>query len=326
MESLVRNPKGNGVGLYLDLPLGSHPGGYDTYRWRELFALDSSTGAPPDPLAEQGQNWGFPPMRPEMLRKQGFRYHVDCIRHHLRVASALRIDHVMGFHRLYWVPHGMPASQGVYVRYPAEEFYAILSLESHRHKATIVGEDLGTVPPYVRRTMSRHGLHRMYVLPFQVRTKNLTVSRPRPDAVAALNTHDMPPFAAYWQGLDIQKRREMGFLNAKSERQERSQRRLAKSILVRLLRSQHLLSRADDVREVLDASLAWLSDSPSSLVLVNLEDLWQEMGYQNMPGTTNEHPNWCRKSRHSIEEFSKMPQVLDVLRLVDRLRVEGGSQ
>lgn len=323
MESLARNARSNEVGLYLDLPLGSHPEGYDTYRWRELFALDASTGAPPDPLAEQGQDWGFPPMHPEKLREQGYEYYVNCVRHHLRVASALRIDHVMGFHRLYWIPDGIPASQGVYVRYPADEFYAILSLESHRYKATIVGEDLGTVPPYVRRAMSRHGLHRMYVLPFQVRVKDHAVSRPRSDSVAALNTHDMPPFTSYWQGLDIQKRREMGFLTARAERQERARRRLAKSILSRFLRNQQPSDAPDDAQATLKACLAWLSNSAAPLVLVNMEDLWQETEYQNMPGTADEHPNWRRKCRHSIEELDNMPEVVETLQLVDSLRRGG---
>src|SRR5690606_27044500 len=138
--------RARGQRLYLDLPLGVHPAGYDVWSRRELFAGGASAGSPPDAFFSLGQNWGFPPLRPDALRETGHAYVIDVLRATLRHAGMLRIDHVMALHRLFWIPAGMEARDGVYVRYPAEELYAVHCLESARHAAVIVGEDLGTVP------------------------------------------------------------------------------------------------------------------------------------------------------------------------------------
>ena len=132
IESVSEKAREKGVQLYLDLPLGVHPDGYDVWRERGAFILDASAGAPPDAVFTRGQEWKFPPLHPERIREQGYRYVIAYLRHHLRQAGILRIDHVMGLHRLFCIPNGMEASQGVYLRYPAEELYAILALESHR--------------------------------------------------------------------------------------------------------------------------------------------------------------------------------------------------
>jgi 4-alpha-glucanotransferase len=136
-----------GPGLYLDFPLGVHRLGYDPWRYRGTFVTDASGGAPPDAVFTQGQNWAFPPLHPELIRAQGYRYLIECLRRQLAYATFLRIDHVMSLHRLYWIPNGWLARDGVYVRYRPDELYAILCLESHRHRASIVGENLGTVRP-----------------------------------------------------------------------------------------------------------------------------------------------------------------------------------
>ena len=128
-----------------------------------LSLLSASGGAPPDGLFVKGQDWGFPPLHPEAMRRQGYRYYIDCVRHHMALASMLRIDHVMGLHRAFWVPEGFNAADGLYVHHPAEEYYAILSLESHRQRTQIVGENLGTVPFYVNEAMERHDILGMHV-------------------------------------------------------------------------------------------------------------------------------------------------------------------
>ena len=155
------------VRLYFDLPVGSSGNSYDVWRERDVFATQLSVGAPPDALFSLGQDWGFPPMHPDKLRQQGYRYYRAIIGNLLRYGRVLRMDHVMGLHHMYCVPRGMDARHGVYVRFPAEEMYAILSLESHRHRALIVGEDLGTVPGYVHTAMSRHAIHRTYVVQYE---------------------------------------------------------------------------------------------------------------------------------------------------------------
>jgi 4-alpha-glucanotransferase len=319
---LVRTGRDYGAELYLDLPLGVHPDGYDVWRYQDLFVREATAGAPPDAFFGQGQNWGFHPLHPEKLRQAGYDYYISYLRHHLETAGLLRIDHVMGLHRLFWVPQGLEASQGTYVRYPVEEFYAILSLESHRNKAVIVGEDLGTVPPQVRPAMLRHGLHRMYVVYFDMRDSPRQALGSVPaNALASINTHDMPPFAAFWEGLDIRYREELGQQSKEGAEQELAQRKILDQALVAFLRQRGLLSRGSgNPEEVLQAILYWLGQSPASMVLVNLEDLWLETQPQNIPATGPERPNWRRKARYSLEEFSQMPQVVEVLQGLSNLR------
>lgn len=299
LQALAAETRKNGPGMYLDFPLGVHGAGYDVWRERDAFVMSASTGAPPDALFEQGQDWGFPPMHPERIREQGYRYYIACLRHHLKHAGVLRLDHVMGLHHLFWIPPGMNAREGIYVRYRSAEFYAVLALESHRSKTAIVGEDLGTVPPYVRADMSRHGLHRMYVLPFEIDADN-AAPRPVPDGAAvSLNTHDMPPFAASLGAPGHQDR----------------------TVLGDFLRREGLLETgADDAASLAGACLAYLAASEAPLVLVNLEDLWQETEPQNVPGTGADAPNWRRKARYGFEEFAHMPEVVETLRQVNRLR------
>lgn len=161
-----------GGGLYLDLPLGVHPDGYDAWRWNEVYACGASAGSPPDAVWTKGQDWAFPPLHPERIREDGYRHVRDYLGHHLRISRLLRIDHVMQLHRLFWIPHGLPASQGVYVQYRPKEFYAILALESHRYRTTLIGENLGTVPPQVNRAMRGHNLQQMYVVQYEIASED----------------------------------------------------------------------------------------------------------------------------------------------------------
>ena len=322
IQALTESARSAGVELYLDFPLGLHPDGYDVWRERSAFALEVSVGAPPDPFFTKGQNWGFPPPHPEMMRKQGYRYLIECLRHHLRHAGILRIDHVMGLHRLYWIPQGTEPREGVYVRYPAEELYAILSIESHGHRAIIVGEDLGTVPRYVRAAMARHSVQRSYVVPFEITPDPDRPLRAVPTScVASLNTHDMSPFAAFWRGLDIEDRQQRGLLDDENARSERSSRQALKRALQTFLKRCGLLKRVNaDERAVLSACLAFLSASPARAVLLSLEDLWLETRPQNVPGTVGEHPNWRRKARYTLDEFRQKPEIVEVLSAVNCLR------
>jgi len=324
VSNLADDARSWGVTMYFDLPLGVHPEGYDVWRERHNFALEATTGAPPDTVFTCGQNWMFPPPHPKGIREWGYSYFRDYIRHHLRYAGMLRIDHVMGLHRLFWIPKGLDASHGVYVRYRAEELYAVLGLESQRHRSIIVGEDLGTVPACVRPAMSRHGFQRMYVLHYELADNSShALHRPQRDIVASLNTHDMPPFAAFWQGLDIPERQRLGLLNDKSARSEKRSRQRVKNSLFSFLRSNGWLDgEDDDVRAVLKACLAYLSASRARFVLVNLEDLWLETQSQNIPSTDDRNPNWRRKARYTLEEFCRLPEIHDTLKEINGLRLQ----
>lgn len=311
------------AGLYLDLPLGAHPDGYDVWRERAIFARGASAGAPPDTFFTKGQDWGFPPLHPERIREDGYRYYAACLRHSLRFARILRVDHVMGWHRLFWVPRGSDAKDGLYVRYHADEFYAMAALESWRRGALIAGEDLGTVPSYVRSAMRRHGLLRMYVAQYAaLADPRRALGSIAHDAVASLNSHDMPTFAAFWEGLDIDDRIALGLLDERGAQVERASREaLRRAIIAFLRRAGHLPpDEAPTAPAVACAALAHLAAGRTRVVIATLEDLWGETRPQNVPGTGHERPNWRRKAQHAFEAFSRMPQVTEALHAIDRNR------
>ena len=322
LESLKDRADRSQLLWYLDFPLGVNGGGYDVWRERGLFVREASGGAPPDSFFTRGQDWGFPPLHPGQLRQQGYAYFIRALRNHLRHARVLRFDHVMGLHRLYWIPQGFSAHEGVYVRYALDEMCAILSLESHRFRARIVGENLGTVPPAVDRALTRHGLDDMYVLQYETNPEKGKTLRDVPaTSVASVNTHDMPQFAAYWQGLDIQDRLQMGLFNEEEADQEQQRREQLRDQLVAFLIGRGLLDTdRPECAQVLCACQAFLAASDAGIVLVNLEDLWGETEPQNRPGTFREYPNWRRKARFSFDSFGEMPEVHRILEVVDRLR------
>ena len=287
MREVANAARRFGAGLYLDFPLGVNPGGYDAHRYRHVFANGVSVGAPPDLFFTKGQNWGFAPFDPDAIRADRYQYFRKAIRNHVSHAGILRIDHVMGLHRLFWIPDGLDPAEGVYVRYNAEELYAILTLESRRHGCTVVGEDLGTVPPEVPKTMSRHGLRRMYVVQYEIKP-NEPLPEPPAASVASINTHDMPPFAAWWRGKDIDDRVTQGLLDevgARREQEAREQMRRA--------------TGAHDAKSALESLLMFLAASDAEIVLINLEDLWGELEPQNMPGVPER--SWRHKFRLGLE-------------------------
>jgi 4-alpha-glucanotransferase len=284
------------VQLYLDLPVGVNADAYEVWRDRELFLLGASTGAPPDSLFLGGQSWGLPPLHPEVVRRRGYQYVIDCVRHHMRHAGMLRVDHVMGLFRLFAVPAGFGATEGVYLRYQADELMAILTLESNRHRCALVGEDLGTVPDQVRPAMARHGLARLHVGQFSMPG---AVGQPTiaavPEAIASLNTHDTPTFGGWWRGTDIDDRRALGLITDAQVVTERAERAASKAALVAFVDRGKLAptSLPDEARAALGATVD-LARGPAEVVLVNLEDLWLEPSPQNVPGTSDERPNWRR--------------------------------
>lgn len=313
--------KEKGGGLYLDLPLGVHPDGYDAWRERDSFLGGCSAGAPPDDLFAGGQDWGFRPLHPERIRERGYDYVIACIRHQLSSAAALRIDHVMGLERIFCVPYGLGGTHGLYVHYRSEELYAILTLESHRHRAWVIGEDLGTVPDVVRNAMNRHNLLRMYVGQFSLRhDPNWAVEPPPRQAVASLNTHDTPTFTAFWEGHDIDLRLSLGHLLAKDEGQERESRRWLREHVTTFLRQRGLLGATATTPEVYRAMIALLASSDAQLVLLNLDDLEGDTRPQNVPGTTHEQPNWRHKTMRSEEALFAPGPLTELLAEVARRR------
>jgi 4-alpha-glucanotransferase len=320
LRALAETAGKTGPGLYLDLPLGVNGDSYDVWRERRVFALGASGGAPPDAFFSKGQEWGFPPMHPEHLRAQGYRYLRDCLRHHMQLAGMLRIDHVMGLHRLYFVPQKLGALHGVYVRYPAEELYAVHSLESNRAKTILVGEDLGTVPDQVRPAMARHEVRRLYVGQFEMTPDPEAALRPAaPGAVASMNTHDTPTFTGFWRGLDVEERKAMGLFDEEEAQNEKAQRKAIRETIITYLRKKELLGKDESEAAVLRAILQYLAAGEAGFVLATLEDLWQAREPQNVPGTWREKPNWRRRTAYALEDLDRLPVVRETLLAVDRI-------
>ncbi len=281
-------------------------------------------GAPPDSFFPTGQNWGFPPQHPERMRESGYRYLRACLVHQMQSAGLLRIDHLMGLHRVYWIPSGMEAKQGIYVGYPANELYAVFSLESHRHRTVLIGEDLGTVPPEVPTAMDRHGLNRMYVLEYYLQPKQPALEPIFPGSVASVNTHDMPTFSGFLEGTDIDDRLELKVLEASTAQPERERRKLRIAMMKEFFHKNGFLREGepDDPATLHRACLEFLATGQGRAVLVNLEDLWCEMDPQNVPGTWHERPNWQRRAKKSLEEIEKVPGAMETLRALND-RVHG---
>ena len=329
-EQIQTAAKPEGVGgLYLDLPLGVHRDGYDVWRERESFAIGVAGGCPPDIVFPDGQNWGFVPLHPEGVRNTAYRYVRAYLQHQLRLAKILRIDHMPSFHRVFWIPPGRPASEGVYVRYHADELYALFCLESHRHRTMLVGEDLGTVPPEVPAAMARHSFHRMHVVQYELQPEaEAALPDPPAASIAMLNTHDMPPFAGFWHDCDLEERHQAGLLPADQLDDEHVARSQLRKSLHQYLESRGLVSADAGVKDIMLACMAHLRDGPARMFLLNLEDLWQETRSQNIPSTSGENSNWRRKCRLTFEELSADREIREMLNEVRKgfdSRSDGGN-
>jgi len=290
--------------LGLDLAVGSHPDGYDVWSRQALFAERMSVGAPPDAGFPSGQDWGFAPVLPEASRCEGHRYLGACIAHQARLAGLLRVDHIMAWTRLYWIPHGSGLHEGTYVSYPAEELFAVLTLESHRNRCEVVGENLGTVPPEIDAALPRHRIWGMYLAQFQA-SKRGDLAPPTARDVALVGTHDTPTFAGWLAGDDIAERVQYGLLAAASVPGVRDERSRAARRLARRLKC-----RVDDPRTLFGRLLEWLGRSESPVVITWLEDLWLERRAVNLPGTSSaERPNWQRPMRPLLDEIMTDPWI-----------------
>jgi len=312
---------GTGTGLLIDLPVGVHRWGFDCWFEPDAFVEALEVGAPPDHFFAEGQNWGCPPLHPERIRIAGYRYPIAVLRHALRYAKALRIDHVMGLHRLYCIPKGFDARDGVYVGYHADELHAIVAIEAARAGAIVVGEDLGTVPEVVRTEMTRDRMLRSWVLQFEIAPTD-PLPDPPPDVVASLGTHDLPRFAAFWEGSDIDDDLAAGRIDPGDAEVARRQRTALRRTIASAIEAASgsegpvIDDRVDDaaILEALRGCLRHLGESRASLVLCDLEDLWLERRRQNRPGLIAGMTNWRRRAARTLEAAQGDPEVLKTLR------------
>jgi 4-alpha-glucanotransferase len=303
VAALAASFRSRGQVLALDLPLGANPDGFDVWSDPGNFAR-AATGAPPDALFRGGQNWGFPPPHPVQARARGHRELIHALRHHLRHTGLLRIDHLMSLERLWWIPDGCSATQGVYVRYPTEELMAILAIEATRAAAVVVGENLGTVTDEINATMERWSMLGMYELQYEPghAREHGVLRPPGPHTVASLNTHDMPTFAGWWSGHDIEGSVDLGLIDAEDEEQHRADRVAEREALAAALAGDLGRPVPAEPADVLPAALEWLGAGPAAVVLAAVEDLWLEEEPQNVPGTHRERPNWRRRFAHALDD------------------------
>ncbi len=294
------------VPVMQDLPIGFDADGADAWAFQDVLAEGISVGAPPDEFNTKGQNWGLPPFVPGKLRGAGYQPFIDTIRGCVRHSGGLRIDHVMGLFRLFWIPDGMAAKDGAYVRSNARDLLAIVAIESQRARAVIVGEDLGTVEEDTRAELTRRKVLSYRLLWFE---KDSPTKYPE-QALAAVTTHDLPTIAGLWTGSDVAAQRELGMApNEEGTREILSRvKRLAK------VQARTPLSRA--IARIHEA----LASAPSRIITATLEDAIGVEERPNMPATTNEWPNWSIALPMPLESLEKNASAARLARILARGR------
>lgn len=295
------------LGLYTDLALGSDPAGSDAWAFPDLFAAGARAGAPPDAFSRDGQEWGFPPLDPAALRRDGHRFWTRLLGAGFGHAGALRIDHAMWMARLFWIPEGRPPGEGAYVRYPADELLGILALESQRHGAVVIAEDLGTVPEGFAEQLGQRGILSSRVMLFE-REGDAFRSADRYPArcLVTANTHDLPPLAALEGDEDLELRFRAGHLtDEEALGQARTERAASRSALVARLREDGWLeSEAPEPAEMGAAVTAFLASTPARLFGLALDDLACEREPVNLPGVPPErHASWTRRLGPELDEL-----------------------
>ena len=309
------------IGLIGDLAIGMDRAGSHAWARQSDLLLGLSVGAPPDIFNPRGQDWGLTGFSPQALAVRGFEPFLATLRAALSHAGGVRIDHIMGLMRLWLIPHGAPASEGAYLAYPLEDLLRLLALESHRHGAVVIGEDLGTVPPGFRARLRRAGIAGMDVLWFE-RTR-LTFKKPsrwRRDAVAMTTTHDLSTVAGWWSGEDIRTRRALGFGAAGEEEERRRDRTRLWRAFTGAGAAQGAPPPVEQPAAAVDAALGYVAQSPSPLMLAPLEDLLGLAEQPNLPGTVDEHPNWRRRLAPAAKDLFAAPAVQARARIIARRR------
>jgi 4-alpha-glucanotransferase len=307
--------RGMPIGLYHDLALATDRCGSDLWAYRPFYVAGCRVGAPPDDFSPDGQDWSFPPPNSEHHRRTGYELFADSIRKNARAGGALRMDHVMRFFRLFWIPDGWKATEGVYVRDYQEDLLRILALESVRNRVVLIGEDLGTVEPEVREELERFGVLSYRLLYFERADGGrfrLPNEYPK-QALVSVATHDLATLAGFWKGMDIEARRKAGLLTEEraykaqlAERARDKQRLLETLIELSLLPDwfpRQATALPELTGELHNAVVGFLVSTPSMLMALNQEDLFKQAEQQNLPGSTWQYPNWRRKMPFRLEEL-----------------------
>lgn len=325
---------GASVGLYRDLGVGIAGDGAEAWLEQDNLSLGVSVGAPPDPLALKGQDWGLIPFNPLALREAAYAPFIGVMRANMRHAGALRLDHAMALQRLYWVPPGASADQGAYVRYPVDDLFRLVALESARSRCLVIGEDLGTVPEGFRERMDRTGIFAYRVMVFEQKDGRFKAPEEfDAKALAIFATHDLPSARGYWNGADIGKREKLDlYPRPGMGEEERAARQSDREKLVCAFAAQGLLP-ADfpdhgplsdaDAERLAQAAHLYLARAKSRLMMVQIEDILALDTQMNLPGTTDQHPNWRRRFPADVAGVLADPRLVA---LAGRLKEGRGNR
>ncbi|SFX61232.1 MULTISPECIES: 4-alpha-glucanotransferase [unclassified Pseudomonas] len=289
---------GMGIGLIADLAVGADGAGSQAWSRQDELLASLTVGAPPDILNRSGQGWGISAFSPEGLVRNGFRAFIEMLRANFAHAGGLRIDHVMGLQRLWVIPNGAPPTDGAYLYYPVDDLLRLLALESHRHQAIVLGEDLGTVPDGLREKLSARAILGMRVLLFEQDNTHFKPILDWPDnALATTSTHDLPTLNGWWHGHDIDWNARLNLIDSHTEMDWRRHREREREGLRHVLNQdpQNFREEHRETDQVLDASVRFLGHTRAPLVLLPLEDALGIDEQANLPGTIDTHPNWRRR-------------------------------
>ncbi len=313
--------RGMCIGLYHDLALAIDRFSADFWAYQNFFIPKLRVGAPPDAFSQHGQDWGFPPPDMEKFRETGYDLLIKEIQKNCAFGGALRIDHVMRFFHLYCIPEDEPPSKGAYISQPFEDLLMIVALESVRNQVVIVGEDLGTVSPYIRKRLTEANILSYRLLYFEKdNQQNFVLPEDYPElALVTVTTHDLPTLAGFWTHRDIEVRKEAGMLeNQQALIEAAAERTVDKEKLLGLLQELGLLPEhcSTDVNaypevtgELHNAVVGFLAMTPAKLFILSQQDLFKETDQQNLPGTTNEYPNWSLKMKYALEQLRSDPEA-----------------
>lgn len=309
------------IGIVADMAVGVHPAGSDVWWNPERFAKGATVGAPPDMFNQQGQDWSQPPLNPIALEQTGYKVYRDMVHGMFSNAGAVRIDHILGLFRLWWIPEGKKAMDGTYVHYDSDIMLGILALEASRAGGVVVGEDLGVVPAYVSKSLSEHGILGCAVEWFEQFDGEFRAPKDwRPYALASVNTHDLPPAAGYLEYGHVKLREQLGLLSGPVEEFQKSAEAEHNAMLSMLVDEGYLDASAleDELaneNEIIDALYRGLKGSPCKLMAASIVDAVGEKRTQNQPGTSNEYPNWRIPLADGDGNVVPLEQLFDNTRL-----------
>jgi 4-alpha-glucanotransferase len=305
------------VGIVHDLAVGIDPSGADGWLLQDVLAAGVHVGAPPDAFNQLGQDWGLAAWRPDQLVGTGYAAYRDMLRRILHRAGGLRVDHIVGLWRLWWVPPGAGPAEGTYVHYDPEAMLGILALEAHRAGAVVVGEDLGTVLPEVTEGLQAQNMLGSAVLWFTKDDDEYVPSAGYPrNALASISTHDLPTAMGFLTGEHVRVRAELGQLAGPVD-EERERADADREQLIALLRDEKLLGADPTNDEIIVAMHAFLRATPCRLVMASLYDALDEVRQPNLPGTTDQYPNWRIPLPVPLEEIRTDPRIRRIVEVLN---------